>query len=1066
MIRIIPNQSLPFIVRWRRRVGALVASLAILSLFLSGAAAEQVRLNGKTFTLPDAFTIELAAIPPVVDRPIEADFDELGNLYVSDSSGSNDDPHVQLTTKPHRILRLSSSQGDGVFDRHTIFADKMTFPEGVLWLDDSLYVAGVPSIWKLSDSHGIAGPGVADKRLEWFAGKTITHCANDLHGPYAGPDGWIYWCKGAFAEQTYEHAGLPSRAEGGQRKTLVTRASHIFRARRDGTGIEPVMTGGMDNPIEVAFTPGGERIFTTTFLQNPAGGHRDGLIHAVYGGVYGKAHDVLDNQPRTSPDLLPVLSHLGPAACCGLVRYESDVFGPEYRNNLFVTCFNLHKVTRHELTAAGATFVSRDTDFLTCDSLDFHPTDVLEEADGSLLIIDTGGWYKLCCPTSQLGKPDLLGAIYRVRRKNAPHPGDPRGLKLEWNAMSVSALARLLDAPPAIRKRAIAALAAKGPAALHELSQIVEGRNSASADARLSAVWALTRIDDPLARAAVRTALADGDEIVRQAAAHSTSVWRDRDAEAALQQLLKTGTPQNQRVAAEALGRLGDAQGVPALLAAITKADPADRVLDHSLTYALMEIDDPASTAVGLSDASPRVRRSAMVALDQMVGAKLPPEPVVAGLSSRDTRLRESAAWIAGGHPEWAALIVDGLAKQWDSPNPGPDERMRLIQQAAAMARSPVGQDWLAARASDANATTAQRRSALQAMTQSALKDTPASWIKAVAGALGGKNVDLLADAVAAAGTFPKAKHPMPEIDSALVAIGARAELPPILRLRAMAAIADGMPGINPELFSFLRGQLALDKSVEQRVLAAEIIGKAALTPVQMESVVQCVASAGPLELDPLLAAFRQKKDPAIGRKLVAAVKQSKAAKSLRPEMLRRRLAGFGPEVQKDAEELYATLNPDAAKMKARLDELEKALPPGDIRRGQILFNGTRASCVACHAIGYVGGDVGPDLTRIGQTRAERDLLESIVFPSASFVQSFEPVQIDTVSGDHQYGIIRGNTTNEIVLVTGPNQKVNIPRSDIKELRPGTLSLMPAGFDQTLTPQELADLVAFLRACK
>ena len=48
---------------------------------------------------------------------------------------------------------------------------------------------------------------MADQRVEWFAGKTLTGCANDLHGPYRGPDGWIYWCKGAFAQQTYDAAG-------------------------------------------------------------------------------------------------------------------------------------------------------------------------------------------------------------------------------------------------------------------------------------------------------------------------------------------------------------------------------------------------------------------------------------------------------------------------------------------------------------------------------------------------------------------------------------------------------------------------------------------------------------------------------------------------------------------------------------------------------------------------------------------------------------------------------------------------------------------------------------------
>src|SRR5262249_18361298 len=149
----------------------------------------------------------------------------------------------------------------GRFRRGAVFADRMMFPEGVLWFAGSLYVAAPPSIWKLTDDGG-----EAVRRVEGVRGKTLTGCANDLHGPYLGPEGWIYWCKGAFARQPSERPGRPP---------FVTRASHIFRCRPDGTGLEPVMTGGMDNPVEVAFTPGGERIFTTTFLQHPGGGLRD-----------------------------------------------------------------------------------------------------------------------------------------------------------------------------------------------------------------------------------------------------------------------------------------------------------------------------------------------------------------------------------------------------------------------------------------------------------------------------------------------------------------------------------------------------------------------------------------------------------------------------------------------------------------------------------------------------------------------------------------------------------------------------------------------------------------------
>ena len=536
----------------------LILTVAMLVPF--PASGGEFTLNGRTFRVPDGFIIERIAGPPLVDRPITADFDEQGRLYVADSSGSNDPPAKQLIEKPHRILRLEDTDGDGTFDRRTVFADKMMFPEGTMWLEGSLYVAAPPSIWKLTDTDG---DGVADKRVEWFQGKTLTGCANDLHGPYRGPDGWIYWCKGAFAEQTYERPG---------KSPFVTKASHIFRSRPDGSGIEPVMTGGMDNPVDVVFTPGGERIFTTTFLQHPGGGKRDGLIHAIYGGIYGKIHDPIFAPAHkwTAPEVMPVMTHLGPAAPAGLHRLESLGLGTEFKDNLFACCFNLHKVTRHILKPEGATFTTVDEDFVVAPDLDFHPTDVIEDADGSLLVLDTGGWYKLCCPTSQLPKPDILGAIYRIRKPNARKVADARGLKLDWNAPSASELAkRLDDGRPVVRQRAIAALAAHGPKALPALlkmlkpAEISGGKEgvaieSRGPDARIDTVWAVCRIDLPEARALVRLALDDPNPIVRQAAAHSASLWRDKDAVESLTVMLKSRDVANRRVAAEALGRIGD----------------------------------------------------------------------------------------------------------------------------------------------------------------------------------------------------------------------------------------------------------------------------------------------------------------------------------------------------------------------------------------------------------------------------------------------------------------------------------------------------------------------------
>src|SRR5690606_32551298 len=94
--------------------------------------------------------------------------------------------------------------GDGRFDRSRVFADRMMVPQGALFHEGSLYVGAPPEIWKLTDTDG---DGVSDERVVWYDGKTLTGCANDLHGPYLGPEGRIYWTKGASAEQRHELDG-------------------------------------------------------------------------------------------------------------------------------------------------------------------------------------------------------------------------------------------------------------------------------------------------------------------------------------------------------------------------------------------------------------------------------------------------------------------------------------------------------------------------------------------------------------------------------------------------------------------------------------------------------------------------------------------------------------------------------------------------------------------------------------------------------------------------------------------------------------------------------------------
>ena len=1040
-----------------RGIGSGVAAIvcAVLLFDRTGAApapasARPPAAVDQVLTVPPGFVVERVAGPPLVDRPIVGDFDEEGRLYVADSSGSNDPVKKQLEDKPHRIVRLEDKNGDGIFDTSVVFADRMMFPEGSMWLDGSLYVAAPPSIWKLTDTNG---DGVADRREEWFEGKTLTNCANDLHGPYLGPDGWIYWTKGAFAQQTYERPG---------KTPFVTRASHIFRRHPSSAAVEPVMNGGMDNPVDVAFTPAGERILTATFLEHPQLGRRDALIHAIYGGLYGKPHAVIEGHKRTG-DLMPELTQFGPAVPSGLTRYASRAFGDDYRDNFFAAMFNLNKVTRHVLEAKGASFTSRDSDFLVSSSRDFHPTDVIEDADGSLLVLDTGAWYKLCCPSSQLAAPEVLGAIYRVRRQGAPKPADPRGLTLSWRTLGVDALMPLLgDARPAVQSRAVQQLASLGGAAIQPLAAAATGR--ASVEARRNAVWALTRVQAPAARAAVRSALNDRDPSVRQAALHSVAVWKDAEALPQLLSALKSDVHADRRVAAEALGRIGDPRAAPALLA--LAALPLDRALEHSVIYALIEIGDPASTGTAAQSArDSRTRRAALIALDQMDGGGLKAGTVVALLDSPDSLLKDTAWWIVERHPDWGPALAAYFQTRLDATTPGTPARDALQQKLIQFGENPAIQGMLAAIAERA-ATRDDRIAALRAMSRTRAKELPAAWAGPLAAALEDRDHDVARQAVSIVRAAPASKEAAVRLAGPLLRVARDPAAPLDLRLDALAAVPDGLTAVDPEVFELLTSSLDSAKPVGTRLAAAGVLARARLDAAQLRAMIGVIERTGPLELPRLLRVFDHASDESLGLALVAALRTSKARSSVRADVLRPRLEKYPATVRAAADAFLASADLDAAKQGQRLEHLLASLGPGDIRRGQAIFNSPRTACLSCHAIGYLGGQIGPDLTRIGEIRSQRDLLEAIVFPNASFARGYEPVAITTKAGESHTGVLRSDDRDEVVLATGERQEIRIRRQDIVEMTPGTVSVMPPGLDEQLTREELADLLAFLKATR
>ncbi|MBI5768087.1 MAG: HEAT repeat domain-containing protein [Verrucomicrobia bacterium] len=1021
----------------------------------------------QSLTVPAGYTVELVAGPPLVDRPISLAFDELGRLYATDSSGLSDKADKQFEAKPHRIVRLEDTDGDGRFEKNTVFADRMMFPQGALFHRGSLYVAAPPHLWKLTDTDG---DGVADQREVWYDGKTLTGCANDLHGPYLGPDGWFYFTKGAFAEQ---------RHTLGNGRSFTTRAAHIFRSRADGSGFEPVLTGGMDNPVGVAFSPTGERILCGTFFQIPAAGKRDGLIHAIYGGVYGKQNDAASGHARTG-DLMPIMTHMGAAAPCGSTFVQSPALGGP-AGALFVCYFNLRKIVRHDLVPDGATFATRDTDFLTSDSLDFHPTDVLEDADGSLLVADTGGWYKICCPTSQLTKPDVLGGIYRIRRtvrsepaeRGAPAaPSDPRGLKIAWARLTPAATAQLLADPRlAVRERALDTLARLGGSAVAPLAKLLA--TAPAADTRRQAVWALARIEGEPARAALRTALDDRDPSVVQTALQNISLHRDHAALPQLTPLLAHADPAVVRLAAEALGRIGDPTAVSPLLAAIARLPAASvtttgapepaaaRVLEHALIYALIEIARPEELLRRLAAAdSPRITRAALVALDQMEPRALPPAPVVALLESTLPVLRRTAEWIAAQHPEWGGSLADYFVRRLAAPTLPDATAAELRTQLVPLARSPSVQAMLADRAADSTASIPARRLALQVMAAASLKETPAAWFAALASATG--SAELCRDALATARALPLPKSGADSLLAALARVARDPAAPAENRVAAAAITAPSLAPVEPALLDFILAQLAADRPSVIRNAAATALAKLPLAPPQRLQLADTLRTVGPVELPKLLPAFERSPSEELGRRLVASLSSSAGLPGLRANVVQALFAKYPAAVQAAAAPLLARLNADATRQNARVDELLAAATDGDVRRGQLVFASEKAACLACHKVGYAGGTLGPDLTNIGRIRTARELLEAVVFPSATFVRGYEPFLATTKSGEQLGGLLRAESADDILLATGPDTERRLARADLTDLQPSNLSPMPPGLDTALSRQELADLLAFL----
>lgn len=1029
--------------------------LALFSIFTFAASAPAQLPPAPAVPLihvPEGYTVELAAGPPLVEHPIMAGFDDRGRLYVAENAGINMQRKELEEKLPNSVVRLEDTDGDGRFDKRTVFADKLTFPQGALWHNGWLYVASSGAIWRFKDRDD---NGVAEVREKIVSSFGYTGNAADVHGCFLGPEGRIWWCEGRHGHEIADSAG-----------TIISKgkAARIFSCKPDGSDVRIHCGGGMDNPVEIDWTEEGEMLGTVNIFYAKRG---DCLVHWMHGGLYPR-HDqpaVLAEFKKTG-DLLDAVHDYGHVAVSGCCRLRGAGILPanspaESAPTFLVTEFNTHKVVLTTLSRDGSTFRAETSDFLQAASDDLHPTDVLEDADGSILVVDTGGWFRIGCPTSQVAKPNILGAIYRVRRTDAPKPADPRGLTIEWDKLDAPSLVDLLgDDRPAVQERAIQKLAALGDKADPHFARTPPRRP----DVDRNVIWTHARSGTPKAIGVIRhIGLDSRDESVLTVSLYCAGILGDQEAVGPITEILGlTESPRIAREAATALGRLRHPAAIPGIFEWLAK--DTDRVLEHALIYALIEIDDPQRTAIGLRSTSPRIRRAALIALDQMPSGNLQREQVAALLDTSDQPLLTAALDVISRREGWSAELVSLAGKLLDQPALTESEASLVSGSLVAFAKDEKVQALVAAGLNREKCPAPVQSLLLDVMGRSDLRPIPQPWITELSRLLDAHRMldsGVILEAVHVAGSASE-----PALDEQLKTLIAEATSPE-LRIAAIVAVAPRLTAVSAEQFDLLKSGLSAESRPQTRLLAARGLCEAPLSTDQMLSLTSLFETTGPLEMRLLMAALMKSPDDRVGVALVEALGRSTKYESLSDQdfdVLARQYPAAKEHI--DLLRTIRRTNPSAKENAEKLAAIERELPTGGVLAGRQVFFGRKAACSACHRVGAEGGKIGPDLSKVGERRTDRDLLEAIVLPSASISRGYESHAILTEGGLNLTGLIVRETGDSLFLRTADQREVRLKRGDIEAQKPSQLSIMPAGLEAAVTRQDLADLLAYLRSLK
>ena len=785
-------------------------------------------------------------------------------------------------------------------------------------------------------------------------------------------------------------------------------------------GVERLNSGGVwhlrPNTLELGVfvkgfcNPWGHHFddFGQSFITDGAG--FQGISYGVPGAMYftyARAPRLLDS---ISPGSYPKY--------CGLEILYSEQFPEEWQGSAITCDFRSHRIVQFSIDEQGAGYAAQEQPELVRGlSNTFRPIDVKLGPDGALYVAD---WSN---PIIQHGEVDFRdprrdkshGRIWRISYKDRPVVETPKLV----DATDESLLDSLLSKNGFERHQARRVLTERGDTILKALNRWTEEQDDEAA--LLQSLWMYQSIDE-LKPALLNQLLAAKDGRIRAAAVRVLRFWQDRigGSEGLLAERVKDEHPRVRLEAVRALAQDPSAKAAAAVLEGLNR--PVDRFMDYALWLSINDLSEPWVNAI----------RS--------------------GIWSTKGREKQLEFGLQSIRPNQASEVLERLLETQTIDRSGSGTWIELIGKAGSS--KDLAQ--LLKRVSEGGFDTPASRRVLKALGESnrLRKVTPGKDARAIGGLFEHPDPSLQATAIRLAGAWK-----LHVFESQFQAKASDPRAPRMARDASIDAL----------------GRLGSDSAYQK---LSDLLGQPSSTSIRPQLAQALAAMNLADSITGILGVISELGQETDIRATWETILRQRGAeeivrKSLRNVSLSERAAGMGirvaRETGKNMSELLLALEragelapseeavgPDRISQLARL-----TMANGDPDRGEAIYRRLELGCVMCHAIGGVGGLVGPDLTSIGASAPVDYLVESLLAPNDKVKEGYHSLIVETNDGEEYSGILVGEDGTELVLRNAANQTVSIAKQNVANRIIGG-SLMPAGLIEGLEQSEQLDLFGFL----